>query len=345
MSLMWTPSNTIMNKINTNARWMLLPWLMGFVFLTCIPFFTLMILSVMQSDGGVTQAESNWIGLEHYQNALRVDRLHELNSDDPWYWSVLGGRPDDPLFYKSLYNSLSYALLAVPLGLLSSLMVALLLHRQRHGASVVRTLVYIPHLLSGVATIVIWSWLLNPQFGWLNHAILFVYGLLDPLMRLFCETGTLNWPVPDWLYSPFWCKPAVILMHVWTMGGAMLIFLAALKRVPETMYDAAGLDGANVFNKFRHVTWPMITPVVLFNLIVSLIFAMQSFNEAYMLQNRQQEDGLLFYVLYVYRTAFDAPYQMGYASALSLIFILVMLMLVLPLVWTSRRWVYEAGAG
>lgn len=333
----------MMIKTNTNARWMLLPWFTGFVFLTCIPFITLIVLSVIRTDGGMTQTESSWIGLDHYQNALRMDHHHIPKADDPWYWSVFGGKPNDPLFYKSLYNSLCYTLLAVPLGLLSSLMVALLLHGQRYGASLVRTFVYIPHLLSGVATIVIWSWLLNPQFGWLNQAILFVYHLLDPFVRLFFDTGTINWTVPDWLYSPLWCKLAVILMHVWTMGGAMLIFLAALKRIPETMYDAAGLDGANILNQFRHVTWPVITPVVLFNLIISLIFAMQSFSEAYMLQNRQQEDGLLFYVLYVYRTAFDAPYQMGYASALSLIFIIVMLVLVLPLIWTSRRWVYEAG--
>ena len=123
----------------------------------------------------------------------------------------------------------------------------------------------------------------------------------------------------------------------------MLIFLAALRRVPFVLYDAAGLDGAGIWKKFRHITWPMITPVVLFNLIVSIIFAMQSFNEPYMLQNRRQEEGLLFYVLYVYRTAFEAPYQLGYASALSWIFILVLMLLVLPLVWSSRRWVYEAG--
>lgn len=325
-----------------NAYWLLIPWLVGFVVMIAIPLIALVVLSTLQTDGGISQNQTVWIGADHYRSVLRIDSSYIVQSNDPWYWNLLGGKPNDPKFYQSLYNSLSYTIFAVPLGLLSSLLVALLLNRSFFGQSLIRSLVYMPHLLSGIATIVIWSWLLNPQFGLINQALQWMYVLLDPIVRVFHESGTSKWLTPDWLYSPFWSKPAVILMNTWTMGGAMLIFLAALRRVPSTLYDAADLDGAGIIKKFRHVTWPMITPVVLFNLIVSTIFSMQIFSEAYMLQNRQQQDSLLFYVLNVYHTAFQSPYQLGYASALSLIFILVLVVLILPLIYTSRRWVYEA---
>ena len=219
---------------------------------------------------------------------------------------------------------------------------ALLLSQPFRGASIVRAVVYLPHLLGGVATIIIWSWLLNPRFGWINEAIRFVYVLIDPVVRLFSETGTSEWLLPGWLYSPFWCKPAVVIMHTWTMGGAMLVFLAALRRVPRTLYDAAGLDGAGAFARFRHITWPQITPVVLFNLIVGIVFTTQAFNEAYLLQNRGQRDGLLFYMVHVYQSAFEPPYRIGYASALCWIMFAVLCVIVGPLLWTSRRWVHYA---
>ena len=324
-----------------HGRWLLIPWLAGFILMIAIPLLALMVLSTLRTDGGITQNKTEWVGAEHFRKALRIDSSYETQANDPWYWNSLGGKPDDPKFYQSIYNSLCYTIFAVPLGLLSSLMVALLLNRSFYGQSLIRSLVYVPHLLSGVATIVIWSWLLNPQFGIINQAIQWLYLLIDPIVRVVHEPGTAHWATPDWLYSPFWSKPAVILMNTWTMGGAMLIFLAAWRRVPDTFYEAADLDGAGTLKKFQHVTWPVITPVVLFNLIVSTIFSMQIFSEAYMLQNRQQQDSLLFYVLYVYRTAFESPYQLGYASALSLIFILVLMIVIFPLIYTSRRWVYE----
>jgi multiple sugar transport system permease protein len=280
------------------------------------------------------------VGLTNYVSALGVDRDIRPTDGDPWYWRILGGRPRDQRFYTSLYNTLFYSAFAVPLGLCSSLAVALLLNVSFRGESVVRAIVYLPHVLGGVATIVIWSWLFNPRFGWLNQAIGLVYAGLDPLVRLVSESGTASWPLPRWLHSPTGCKPAVILMHAWTMGGSMLIFLAALRHVPTVLYDAANLDGAGAWHRFRFVTLPQITPAILLNATVGLIFAMQSFNEPYLLQNREQNDGLLFYVVNLYQAAFEPPYRLGHACALAWILCLVLCVLTLPLVLSSRRWAH-----
>ncbi len=320
----------------------LLPWATGFVGLTLLPMLASLGLSFTRVEPGLSAERITWVGTANYRAALGVDHTHQPTAADPWYWRLLGGRPKDGRFYTSLYNSLVYTMFAVPLSLCTSLAVALLLNRQARGMSIVRACVYLPHVLGGVATIVIWSWLFNPQFGWLNQVIRFIYALLDPGVRLFSEVGTEAWPVPRWLYSPAGCKPAVVIMHVWTMGGSMLIFLAALRRIAPQLYDAAALDGAGAWHRFRHVTMPQISPAALFILTVSTVFTMQSFNEAYLLQNRQQDDGLLFYVLYLYQVAFEPPYQLGHASALAWILVAVLALLIVPLLWTSRRWVHYA---
>ena len=134
-------------------------------------------------------------------------------------------------------------------------------------------------------------------------------------------------------------------MYAWTMGGSMLIFLAALRRVPAALHEAARLDGAGAWGRFRHVTLPQISPAILFNMTVGFIFSMQSFNEAYLMQNRQQSDGLLFYVLYLYETAFEPPCQFGYASALAWILFAALAVLIVPLICTAGRWVHYAGKG
>lgn len=320
------------------------PWAVGLVVLTLIPLGASLALSLCETGLQSGSLRTTWIGAGNFVDALAIDRSAEPIITDPWYWRALGGRPNDPRFYKSLGNSLFYTAFAVPLNLLTSLAVALLLNRRFRGAALARTLVYLPSVLGGAATIVIWSWMLNPQFGCVNEILRALYVALDPLIRLFSESGTANWSVPDWLYSPTWCKPALILMHAWTMGGSMLIFLAALRRMDMRLHDAAALDGAGAWRRFRHVTWPQITPAVLFNLIVSTVFAMQAFTEPYMLQNRRQEEGLLFFVPYLYETAFEGSHQLGYASAMAWIFLIVLCIITAPLILSSRRWVYYAAA-
>ncbi len=316
------------------------PWLVGLIFWTGAPILTSLALSFSQVNVKANSQQAAWVGLSHYREAIGVQDDVEDSSAS----SVKQVTPyRDDQFRLSLVNSLVYTVFAVPLGLCSALSVALLLNKKMRGMGVIRTLVYLPHVLGGVATIVIWSWMLNPQYGWVNEGLRCIYLAVDPIVRLFYEQGTADWTTPNWLYSAVWCKPSLVMMHVWTMGPGMLVFLAALQRVPLHERDASLLDGAGAWHRFRYVTWPHLTPAVLFNLIVGTIFSMQSFTEPYMLQHPQQQDGLLFYMLHLYQVAFEPPYRLGYACALAWIFFVVIAAMVTPMILASRRWVYEAG--
>ncbi|MCH7813303.1 MAG: sugar ABC transporter permease [Planctomycetes bacterium] len=301
--------------------WFALPWMIGVVGLVVVPLAGSGLLSLTRWDGLSWEVDLKWVGLGNYREILT----------------------DDPLFRRALGNSLYYALIGVPLSLAASLGVAVLLAKPIRGIGLFRTLFYLPHVLGGVATVVIWSWLFNPRFGPINAVLSGCFELLDPLVRLFNGEGTADWQAPNWFYSPMWCKPAWIVMQVWSFGGAMLIFLAALRHVPNELHEAAALDGAGRWRRFRHVTWPAITPALLFNLVTGLVLAMQAFHQAYLLGHRSQDDGLLFYVLYLYRCAFEPPYRVGYSAALGWIFFAVVFVLVLAAVRSARGWVFYGG--
>jgi multiple sugar transport system permease protein len=201
----------------------------------------------------------------------------------------------------------------------------------------------LPYMLGGVATVLVWSWLFNPRFGLINRGLYLAFETLDPLVRVFSPTGTDGWTAPDWFYSPAACKPALIIMHVWLCGGAMLVFLAALQRVPGTLHDAARIDGAGAVRRFFAITLPHISPAIVFNAAVGVIFSMQAFDQAYLLYNRAQRDGLLFYMLRLYRVAFEDPHRLGYASALAWILFVVIAALTAPLVAIAGKRVYYAA--
>ena len=297
-----------------------LPWLIGLVGLTLVPAAISLLLSFTRWDGLSLRSGIEWAGTDHYREMFTGDRL----------------------FYKALGNTLYYALIAVPAGSLASLAAALLLNSRARGIAVFRTIYMLPYMLSGVATVMIWSWLLNPRFGLINAGLMWFYRVLDPLVRLFHESGTSAWVTPDWFYSPAACKPALIILHVWLGGGTMLVFLAALQRVPTNLLDAAAIDGAGRWQRFRHVTLPHISPAILFNLIVGLVFAMQSFDQSYLLFNRAQRDGLLFYMLHLYRIAFEPPYRVGYASALAWILFITTAVMASVILLIARRRIYYA---
>lgn len=303
------------------------PWLIGFLFLTVAPGVASLLLSLGRWDGLSLRDGFEWVGLDHYRELLFTD------DDAPVHGQ---------LFRQALGNSLYITLIGVPLGLVTSLAMALLLNSRIRGIGFFRTVFFLPYLLSGVATVMIWSWLLNPRFGLLNRALHALYGLLDPVIGLFRDGGTSDWVVPDWFYSPAACKPALILMQLWLGGGAMLIFLAALQRVPRALEEAAAIDGAGIRHRFLHVTLPHISPAVFFNLVVGLIFSMQAFDQAYLLYNRAQRDGLLLGMLHLFRTAFDPPYRLGNASAMAWILLGVTGFLIVPVMLLARRWIYEA---
>jgi multiple sugar transport system permease protein len=282
------------------------PYLTGVIVLVVGPLVFSLILSFLKWDGigGVDRME--WIGLGNYRQALSGH---------------------DEFFNHALVNSLTYALWAVPLGLCASLGLALLLDRNLPGVGIFRTIFYLPHVVAGVATIMMWQWVFNPDLGLLNTAL---RGL---------GVDTRAHPVCRWLYSPEGAMPALVLMSLWGAGGAMLIFLAALQNVPEHLYEAARVDGAGRWRQFWHITLPQISPAVFFNLVMGIIGSLQVFTQAYLMYSPQQDNAILMMVQQIYYEAFQFGH-FGYASAMAWVLFVIILALTGLVIWTSRRWVY-----
>ncbi|OQA46245.1 MAG: Lactose transport system permease protein LacF [Chloroflexi bacterium ADurb.Bin325] len=228
----------------------------------------------------------------------------------------------DRLFGRSLYNTVYYTLFSVPLGLMAAFMLALLLNVKLPGMNIYRTVFYLPAVTSGVAVSLLWIWLFNPQFGLINY-----------LLR------SIGLPGPGWLVDEAWSKPAFILMSVWGVGGTTIIFLAGLQGVPRTLYEAAEIDGANTWQRFRHVTIPMMTPVIFFNMIVGIIGSFQVFTSAYVMTQGGPRESTLFYVLYLFRQGFKLL-RMGYAASMAWILFVIIIVLTLIQLRLSTRWVY-----
>lgn len=253
----------------------------------------------------------------------------------------------DQLFWKSLGNTLYYGVFAVPLGIIVALGLALLLNAKVRGMAFYRTCFYVPSIVPLVASAVLWLWLFNPQSGAINYllkssglmALLEWIGLIPLTERLLGA----DWP-PGWFSSPFWAKPAIILWSVWGVGGAMVIYLAGLQDVPQELYEAAEIDGASAWQRLRHVTLPMISPHLLFTLIMGLIGAFQFFTPAYVMTGGRggPVDQTMFYSLYLFQAAF-ADFKMGYACAMAWILFVLIVMATVIIFRTSARHVYYAG--
>ena len=232
----------------------------------------------------------------------------------------------DDTFWKALANTLFLAVLGVPLTILISIGGAHLLNLPVRGQPLYRALVYLPTIVVGGY---LWRWLLNTQYGFVNYFL-----------------GLLHLPQPEWLEQPQWGKPAIVLMCLWTIGGTMIIYLAAIKDVPSELYEAAELDGAGWFARFRYVTWPTISPVTLFQIIVTVIAYLQIFTQPYLLtQTRLNEasggpgQSMISYAMYLYQNAF-VFLKMGYASAMAWVLFLLTLAITLVLLWSSKKWVH-----
>jgi multiple sugar transport system permease protein len=233
----------------------------------------------------------------------------------------------DPLFFKSLSVTVIFSVISVPLRLLVAFALALLLNTKVRALPVFRTIFYIPSLVPIIASSVLWIWLFNPDFGLLN-------AILTPL----------GFPKLQWIYDSSTVLPSLILMSLWDVGPLMIIFLAGLQGVPRQLYEAVRIDGGNAWHRLRHVTIPMVTPTILFNLILSIISAMQTFTQGYVMTSGGPNNASLFYVLYLYRKAFQES-QMGYASALAWVLFFLIAILSVIVFRTSSRWVfYEGGA-
>jgi len=234
---------------------------------------------------------------------------------------------EDKLFWISLYNTLYFTLFSVTLGTVWAIGLASLLNLKNvKGIAVYRTTYYLPSIVPLVAASVVWLWLFNPQYGIINTFLHY-----------------MGVPTIGWFTDPLWAKPAFVIMSLWGIGGAILIYLAGLQDVPQELYEAAALDGASGLQRFWHVTIPMVSPVILFNVIISLIGSFQYFTQAYVITSGGPADSTLFYSLYLYNNAFSY-YRMGYASALAWILFLMVQVTTLLVLRTSARRVYYGGA-
>ena len=230
----------------------------------------------------------------------------------------------DPLFWQSLKVTFYFTVVSVPLFQALAFAVALLMNVKVRGITIFRTLYYLPSIVPVVANALLFAWIFNSDFGLLN-AVLRAVGL----------------PKVLWLQDPRWAMPALITMSLWGIGGAMLIYLAGLQGVPQQLYEAAELDGANFWHRFRHVTVPMVSPVIFFNLVLGLIGALQTFTQGYIITNGGPQNSTLFYALYLYRQAFT-NFKMGYAAALAwVLFVIVLLLSVLVFRTLGRQVYYE----
>ena len=281
------------------------PWILGFLLFSAVPMVASLVLSFTDFDPR-RPAETRFIGLENYAGMLR-----------------------DPVLLDSLWVTVRFALLVVPTSLGFALTVAMLVNsRLLAGRTVFRTLFYMPMQIPVVASTLVWIGVLNVSNGWLNMPL-----------------EAVGIPGPDWLNSTFWVHPALALMGLWGIGNMMLIFLAGLQNVPTELYDAARVDGAGRWASFRHVTLPMISPVLFYNLIIALIATFQYFTQAYVIsEGRGDPDReTLFYNLNLYREAFNF-FNMGYASALAWLLFVIVLAMTVILFRTAGSWVHEASA-
>ena len=232
---------------------------------------------------------------------------------------------NDSLFLISLKNTLYYVVVAVPLYLVAGVFLAILLNLKVKGMSLLRTMFYIPSIVPIVATAILWRWIFNPQIGLMNALL-----------------NKVRLPSIGWLTDPFWAKPSLILMGLWGIGGGMVIYLAGLQDVPQDLYDAADVDGANWWQKTIKITIPMISPVIFFNLIMGIIGAFQYFTQAYIMTNGGPLNATLFYSLYLYQNAFTF-FKMGYASAQAWILFIIVLLATVIVFKSSARFVFYQG--
>jgi len=228
----------------------------------------------------------------------------------------------DPLSGTSLWNSAFFTFLSVPLGLILAFAVALALNQNLAGRSAYRTVFYLPSITPAVASAVVWTQIFNPEFGVLND-ILGKFGVA-PLR---------------WLLDPALAKPAFIFMSLWSIGPQMIIFLAGLQNVSPELLEAAWVDGAGSWARFRHVTIPMVSPTIFFNLIMGIIGSFQVFTASFIMTRGGPQNATLFIVLYIYEKGFHW-FQMGYAATLSWVLFAIIMVFTLIQLRMGRRWVY-----
>lgn len=272
---------------------------MGFILFTFGPM--LISLSVSFTDWDLL-TDPRWVGLENYRNLV-----------------------EDPLFKQSIKVTLTYTAAYVPLDLVGGLLLALLVRPRFRGIGIFRTIFYLPTVFSGVAFVVVWLWMLNPNGGLINLAL-----------------GWFGIEGPRWLLDPQYALWSLVLMSFWGWGRSMALYLGGLQSIPGELYEAAAMDGAGSFRQFFAVTLPLLSPTIFFNLVLSVIATFQSFTSAFVATNGGPLDSTLFLVLYIYRQAFEF-FHMGYAAALAWVLFAIILVLTIILLRSQKFWVFYLG--
>jgi ABC-type sugar transport system permease subunit/ABC-type glycerol-3-phosphate transport system substrate-binding protein len=301
-------------RSEVRAGWLFIsPWIFGAVVFLLAPMLVSLVLAFSSWD---MLSPAKWVGLGNFSDMAA-----------------------DPLFSKSLEVTLVYVLFSVPLGVAGALVIALLLNTKIRGQQVFRTLYYLPSVTSLVAASLIWLKVFDPEAGPLNSAMAILH--LDRVAQALHLTDPSKGYV-NWLGSEHTALASLIIMSIWGVGGGMVIFLAGLQGIPQSYYDAADVDGANVWQKFWHVTCPLLTPTIFFSLIMGFIGSFQVFTQGFVMTQGGPNNATLFYVLYLYQNAFQYL-KMGYASALAWILFLIILAVTIIQMRMSR-WVYYEGA-
>jgi multiple sugar transport system permease protein len=288
-------------KIQRNLRSLLVgllfisPWLVGFFLFLVYPVLANFYLGMTQYSGF---GEPQWVGFQNYAELIR-----------------------DSLFWKSLYNTFYYVILAVPLGVFVAIALALAMNQKVREVAVYRTLLYLPSVAPVFALSMMLIWLLNPRYGLFNYLL-----------------GLLHIPAINWLGDIRWSKLAIVLVAQFGAGQFALIFLAALRAIPSTLYDAASLDGAGPWRRFFHITLPLLTPAILYDIIIGIGFGLQVFAPAYIMTDGGPLNSTMFTALYIYKNAFEYS-RVGFAATISGILFAINAALAVVTFWSSKYWV------
>ncbi|HHX43759.1 MAG TPA: sugar ABC transporter permease [Chloroflexi bacterium] len=290
------------------------PWILGLILFTLGPIFASLYFSLCEYD---ILGSPKFIGVENYIAALNLGQVI------PGFEAVKGDR----LTYTAIGKTLIYAGVTVPIGTMGSLLLAILLNQGLKGTYLFRTIFFIPHLIPSIASVYLWKFLMHPRIGFVNSFL-----------------GAFGIPGPGWLNDPKSAMASVIIIGLWSSigGNRMLIFLAGLQGVPQELYEAAELDGAGSWHRFWHVTLPMISPTVLFNVILGVIGALAVFTVAFAGTRGGPSYATWFFALHIYRQAFEY-FRMGYGSALAWIYAVGVLTFTWLQLRASRSWVFYAG--
>jgi multiple sugar transport system permease protein len=285
------------------------PWLIGFIALTLGPMVVSLLLSFTKWSAMSSMGDAQAVGLANYGQIFTADEL----------------------FVQSLKVTLYFVVLAVPVSQALALAIALLMNSKVRGIAVFRTIYFVPSVVSGVALAVLWRQIFNNDFGIMNAV----------LRKVLAPLGAAP---PDWFGrdAHAWAVPAFVIMGLWGVGGGMIIYLAGLKGIPTSMYEAATIDGASPARKFCNVTLPLLSPLIFYNVVMGIIGSFQVFTQAMVMTSGGPANATLFYVLNLYRQAFEF-HQMGYASALAWVLFVIVLVLTIVVFRASKNLVYYEG--